>query len=358
MDDTLINVISNFKINGDVTLIKENTTGHINKTFVVFTNKKGYVLQRINNVAFKDVDLLMNNICVVTNYLDSICEETMTVVFTKNGMPYFKTKDNEYFRMFNFVSDSICIEEITNISLVDKEAEAFGKLHKMLSKLDASLLKETIPHFHDTPKRYKDLMFAVNEDKLGRLSTCVEEVNYAKTLENKIDLVMKGLEDETIHYAITHNDPKINNILFDRKTGEVRCVIDLDTMMPGSILFDIGDTFRSLFTGANEDSNDLSLIKVDFEVFRHYVRSYLKEMKNEITPRELELIPYSAFLLAVECGMRFLEDYLRGDIYFRTKYETHNLVRCRTQFKLGREVEQNFDKLSKIVQEEFDNISK
>lgn len=353
MEKHLLEISNRFMIEGEITYLDKYGNGHINKTFLLKTNKKDYILQQINSLAFRDVDLLMNNIFMVTEYIKSLGEESMNIVKTKDGKLYYKANENEYYRMYDFVMNSKCIESIDDLSLVDKDAEAFGKLHKSLAKLDASKLGETIPHFHDTPKRFIDLTNAIKEDNADRLSTCKDEVEYALSLENKIDLVVKGIKEGTINLATTHNDPKINNVLFDEKSGDVRCVIDLDTIMPGSILYDIGDSFRSMFTGANEDNTDLSLLKVNFDIFRHYVHSYLKEMKNVITPRELELIPYSAFLLTVECGIRFLEDYLRGDVYFHTKYETHNLVRCRTQFALGKNIEENFDKLNQIVKEEF-----
>ncbi|MCF0107742.1 MAG: aminoglycoside phosphotransferase family protein [Bacilli bacterium] len=353
MEKHLLEIVNKFQIKGVPNYIEKYGNGHINKTYLLKTDTNDYILQQINSHAFKDVDLLMNNISVVTDYIRSIGQESMTIIKTKDNELYYKAGENEYYRIYDFVMNTKCIESITDISLVDKDAEAFGMLHKNLAKLDASKLGETIPQFHDTPKRYRDLMLAIKEDRVNRLSTCLDEVNYAKTLEDKISLVVDGLKDGSINFATTHNDPKINNVLFDDKTGDVRCVIDLDTIMPGSILYDVGDSFRSLFTGCNESSTDLSLLVVDYDIFRHYVRNYLKEMKDVITPRELELIPYSAFLLTAECGMRFLEDYLKGDVYFAIHSPDENLIRCRTQFALAKDINNNLDKLSKIVEEEF-----
>lgn len=356
MDNLLENVLSNFKIKGEPYYIEKYGNGHINRTYLVKTDTNHYILQKINSIAFKDVDLLMNNIVIVTSYLRSIGEESMTVIYTKDDKSYLKVNDNDYYRVYDFVMNTICIEKIDDISLVDKDACAFGKLHKALAKLDASKLGEVIPHFHDTPRRYLNLMDAIDKDYKNRLSTCLNEVEYAKSIKDDLSKVVDGLKEGTISLATTHNDPKINNVLFDEHSGEVRVVIDLDTIMPGSILYDIGDSFRSMFTGANEDNTDTSLLKVDFDIFTHYVSSYLKEMKDIITPKEVELIPYSAFLLTVECGIRFLEDYLRGDVYFATKYDTHNLVRCRTQFALAKDIVSNYDKLNRIVKDIYQKL--
>ena len=163
--------------------------------------------------------------------------------------------------------------------------------------------------------------------------------------------ITDAIKDGSIPLSVTHNDPKINNVLFDETTNKIRCVIDLDTVMPGSVLYDIGDSFRSLFTGENEDNPDLSLQKVRLDIFKAYIEAYLKEMKDDLTKKEIELIPYSIYLMTIECGMRFLEDYLRGNVYFATTYEEHNLVRARTQIALAKDILNNKEELMKIVNE-------
>lgn len=344
----LFNICSHFKIEGEIKSIEPYGNGHINKTFLVCTNKKRYILQQINTIAFKDVDLLMNNIYLVTDYMRSIKQESMVVIKTKDDNLYYRYEDG-YFRIYEFVEHTSYFDEITDYSLIDKDAEAFAKLHRDLANFDASKLGETILNFHNTPIRYKNFLDAINLDKFDRKKTCLKEIEEFKKYENKLSLIMDGLNDGSIRYCTTHNDPKINNVLFDSENNDVRCVIDLDTIMPGSILFDIGDSLRSLFTGKNEDTENLSSLVVNYEIFEHYVSNYLKINKNIMTKKEIELIPYSAFLLSFECGIRFLEDYLRGDIYFHIKKENHNLLRARTQLALAQNIYNSFDKLAEII---------
>ena len=353
MENQLFEVCKKFQIEGEPYYCEPYGNGHINKTYLLKTDKKDYILQQINSYAFKDVDLLMNNIYTVTEYIRSIGQESMEVVKTNDNKLYYKLDENTYYRIYVFVINSVCYEEISNLELVDKDAQAFGQLHKNLAKLDASKLGETIPHFHDTPKRYNDFLDALNKDVKNRAKNCQKEINFVKSYADKLSFIMDGMKDGSINYATTHNDPKINNVLFDEKTGEVRCVIDLDTIMPGSVLFDVGDSFRSLFTGSNEGSDDLSKLVVNFDIFKHYIHGYLSEMKDVLTPREKELLPYSGFLLTIECGIRFLEDYLRGDVYFHIDTEDKNLKRCRTQLALAENIYQNLDKLNALVQEEL-----
>ncbi|MGI6714088.1 MAG: phosphotransferase enzyme family protein [Bacilli bacterium] len=244
---------------------------------------------------------------------------------------------------------SICYERVDDLKLIYTAGKAFGELHRGLAGFDASKLGETIPQFHDTPKRYRDFLDAKHQDLLARVNTCLPEIAIVESFKDEYGKIMDGIANGEITYAVTHNDPKINNILFEKDGNGIKAVIDLDTIMPGSYLFDFGDALRSLFTGDNEDSEDLDKLVVNFEIFKAYAHGYLSEMLRVLTPREIELLPFSAFLLSIECGMRFLEDYLRGDVYFKTKYPTHNLVRARTQLTLAKNIFHHFDSLKKIV---------
>lgn len=353
MDTKIISISNEFNIEGKVISCEPYGNGHINKTYLLKTDKKDYILQQINSYAFKDVDLLMSNIFIVTNYIKSIGQESMTVVLTKDGKLYFKENDNSYYRVYDFVMNSICYEKIDSVEMLELDGQAFGKLHKDLKGLDASKLGEVIKDFHNTPKRYQNLIDAIDENKINRVASCEKEINFVNQYKDKLSLIVDGLNNKTINFVTTHNDPKINNVLFDAQSGNVRCVIDLDTIMPGSVLYDVGDSFRSLFTKTNEDSTNLDLLKVDYEVFDHYLKGYSKEMKNVLTKTEIDLLPYSAFLLTIECGIRFLEDYIRGDVYFHTAYPEHNLIRARTQLTLAKDIFDNFDKLEKIVKKYF-----
>ena len=351
----LKDIIDNFAVDGEFVSAEPYGNGHINKTFLLSTKETVYILQTINTYAFPDVDMLMNNIHLVTTHMAKKGDEVLEIVPTKDGKLYYKDGDL-YYRIYVFVKNSICHEKIDNVEQIEKAAMAFGNLHKRLADLDASQLGEVIPNFHNKSKRYNDFLEAKNADILGRLKNCKNEAKMIMNFANEYSKIIDGMNDGTIHKTVTHNDPKINNVLFDAETEEVRCVIDLDTVMPGSVLFDFGDALRSLFTGDNEDSEDLELLKVDDEIYTHYLKGYLKEMKGTLTPREIELLPFSAFLLTIECGMRFLEDYLKGDVYFHTAYETHNLVRARTQITLAADIYENIPRLNKITQKVLKSI--
>ncbi len=342
-------IINEFDLGSDLKEYRPIGNGHINTTLLFITkDEKKYILQEINTVAFKDVDGLMSNIYGVTNFLREKGQRSLEVIETKDNKLYFKD-NSKYYRVYKFIDSAVTYEGIDDLNIVYKAAKAFGKLHKTLKEYDASLLVETIPHFHDTEKRYQDFLSAVKEDKLNRVNTCLKEIEFFKKHSNEYSKVVNGIKEGKIANAVTHNDPKINNVMFDKNSGELVAVIDLDTIMPGSYLYDFGDAIRSLFTGEYEDSKDLSKINIRFDVFEAYVKGYLEEMKDSLTECEKSLLSFSVFLLASEIAMRFLEDYLRGDIYFHTDYPEHNLIRARTQIKLADEIYNSFDKLDAIV---------
>ena len=237
--------------------------------------------------------------------------------------------------------------------MVFKAAQSFGQFHKTLKGFNAAELGEVIPNFHNTYHRYVNLLNAIDEDKLDRVKECRKEIDLIKKLQEHYDVITSGIKNGEIHLVVTHNDPKINNVLFDKATDNFRAVIDLDTIMPGSYLYDFGDALRSLFTGENEDSEDLSLLVVDFEKFEAYTKGYLSEMKHILNKKDIELLPFSAFLLTIECGIRFLEDYIRGDVYFRIHKDKHNLIRARTQLTLAQNIINNIDKMNSIVKNEL-----
>ncbi|MDE7214024.1 MAG: aminoglycoside phosphotransferase family protein, partial [Anaeroplasmataceae bacterium] len=241
--------------------------------------------------------------------------------------------------------------KVTDKKVFYNSGKAFGEFQNHLASFDASLLSETIPNFHNTPKRYLDFEVALKEDKFNRAKDCKDEIEFILNRKDTLSQVVEGLNDGSIPLRVTHNDTKLNNILMDEKTHQARAVIDLDTIMPGSMLYDFGDSIRFGASTAAEDEKDLNKVHFDTELFEAYARGFCEAVYKSITPRELELLPYSAYLLTTECGMRFLTDYLSGDTYFATKYPEHNLVRTRTQLKLAGEIEKNIKKLQAIVQE-------
>lgn len=350
MSKELFAIARGFKLKGEVVDIFPYGEGHINVTYYVKTTEKPYILQKINNYVFKDVDLLMNNINAVTKFLKSKGQESLEIVPTLDNKLYLTDKSG-YYRVYVFVENSICYQKPENLDLVRSAGESFGRLHQSLNDFPVDQIGEVIPKFHDTEKRFNDFCDAFSKASEEKKNKAKEEINFVLSHQETYGAVNKALKNGEVLMRVTHNDTKINNVLFDATTGKFRCVIDLDTIMPGSMLYDVGDAFRSMFSGSNEDAKNLDLLHVDFDVYKTYIEAYLGKMKNDLTKKEIELIPFSIYLLTIECGMRFLEDYLRGNVYFATKYEEHNLVRCRTQIAIAKDVLKNMEKLNKITEE-------
>lgn len=345
----IIKIFSQFLPNETFVFYKRYGNGHINSTYLMMSKKyELFVLQKINKYVFKDIDALMNNICEVTNHLKNKNVESIQMLKAKNGK-YYAENDNEYFRMYRFMDYTMTFEKADGLNTVRNAAQAFGKFHNCLSDLDANKLVETIPHFHDTPKRYNDLLNAIEKDKCNRVKNVKNEIETIRKYENLLSLITNGLESGEVKYHITHNDPKINNALFNEKTRKFHSIIDLDTVMPGSVLYDFGDALRSLFTGDKEDSTNYKEVTGDYEVYKAYLEAYYKETNSFLTKREKELFPYAPFILSIECGIRFLEDYLKGDVYFHTTRDKQNLDRARTQINLAESIILNIDKYKEIT---------
>ena len=338
-----------FRLLGEVTDIRPYGEGHINLTLLVTTTEKRYILQKMNTRVFPDPDSLMKNICGVTEHLRSRGIETLNVVPTKSGAPFLK--DEECFRVYEFIENTVTYQQVTDKKVFFNSGKAFGEFQNYLSEFDASGLTETIPHFHDTPKRFQDFLTAFKEDKCGRAKDCAEEIEFILSRKDTYGDAAKALNDGSLPLRVTHNDTKLNNILMDAKTKEARAVIDLDTVMPGSMLYDFGDSIRFGASTAAEDEKDLTKVHFDIELFEAYAKGYCGAVKDSITDKEKELLPYGSYLMTMECGMRFLADYLAGDTYFAIKYDDHNLVRSRTQLRLAAEMEKSFSEMKKIVAE-------
>lgn len=337
-----------FRLEGEVTDICPYGEGHINLTLLVTTTKKRYIMQKMNTRVFTDPDSLMRNICGVTEHLRARGIETLEVIPTKEGKPFLK--GGECYRVYAFIENTVTYQQVTDKRVFFNSGKAFGEFQNYLAEFDASKLTETIPHFHDTPKRFDDFLAALKEDKFGRAKECREEIDFLLARKDTYSKATDGLANGTLPLRVTHNDTKLNNILMDAETDRARAVIDLDTIMPGSMLYDFGDSIRFGASTAAEDEKDLSRVHFDIGLFEAYAQGYCGAVKDSITEAEKELLPYGAYLMTVECGMRFLMDYLSGDTYFATKYEGHNLVRCRTQLALAGEMEKSFAEMGKIVE--------
>lgn len=329
--------------------------GHINKTYVTATSPR-LIIQEINTGIFKNPEAMMENILSVTAHISKKLEAegkdksryTLTVAPTADGKPFIEI-DGKFFRAYLFIEDSVCYDLVTPETL-EKAGFAFGAFQSYLADFPAETLSEVIPDFHNTPARFETFLSSVEKDVKGRAKEDAEEIAFFRAHEAFMRTVTDRLADGRIPLAVTHNDTKINNILFDAKTGDALAVIDLDTVMPGSRLYDFGDALRTGAATAAEDEEELSLVSFDEAKFEGFTRGYLRAVGDALTEEELKLLPESALLLTIECGMRFLTDDLDGDVYFRTHKERHNLIRARNQIKQAKEIERLLPRLHAIVE--------
>ncbi|MDO5023119.1 MAG: aminoglycoside phosphotransferase family protein [Eubacteriales bacterium] len=347
------NACFEFKTHGTPVSCERYGNGHINETYLVITDTgTWYILQKINHNVFKDVAGLMHNISSVTKHLYSQTPDprrVLTIVEPKSGGTYIQDSEG-YWRMYVFVTDSICLERPESPKDFFSSAVAFGAFQNQLSGFDAASLNETIKDFHNTPRRFLNLKKAIEEDKLGRAKTCQREIDFCMQREEICSFMTDLLDKGELKLRVTHNDTKLNNVMLDSKTREPLCVIDLDTVMPGLAANDFGDSIRFGASTAKEDEEDLSKVNMSLELYESYTKGFLQECKQALNEREIETLPMGALLMTHECGMRFLTDYLEGDTYFRIHRPDHNLIRCRTQFKLVEDMEHKMGDMQKITE--------
>ena len=340
--------------------------GHINDTFCVYTQTAEgdcvrYILQRMSAAAFKHPDQLMQNIVGVTDYLRDLIEknggdaarETMTVLRTKNGAAYFTDSEGGAWRVYPFVENTLCLQKAETPELFYASAKAFGNFQRMLKDYPADTLFETIEKFHDTENRLANFEKALAADKLGRAKDCAPEIAFVKAHAADCSVALEALRAGRLPLRVTHNDTKLNNILIDKDTGEGICVIDLDTVMPGLSINDFGDSIRFGANHSAEDERDLSKVNFDLPLFDIYTKGFLEGAAGTLTDAEKEYLPWGAKLMTLECGIRFLTDYLEGDTYFKIHRDGQNLDRCRTQFKLVRDMEARWDEMAAVVKKIF-----
>jgi cytochrome c556 len=352
-------ITDKFDFNGTFVSCKEFGSGHINQTYIVVyatdNGEQKYILQQINDNVFKNVDSLMNNVFAVTSYLRKMIEkaggdpdrETLHYIKTKDGKKYYVGDNGSYYRAYIFVKNSVSYDSVDCPEIFKSSGIAFGRFQKMLADFDADTLVETIPHFHDTRWRYEnEFLPAIENNKSGRLDTCIKEVEAFKARAND----MGKLVDMNLPLRVTHNDTKLNNVMFDADTNECVCVIDLDTVMPGLALYDFGDSIRFGASTASEDEADLDKVEMDIDYFKAYAQGFLSEAGDTLTSSEKDNLAFASKLMTLECGMRFLTDYINGDTYFRVKYPEHNLVRARNQLKLVCDMEDKMNEMEKIIQ--------
>lgn len=336
-------------------------SGHINDTFRTVYEVGGrdvrYIHQRINDHVFKNVPALMENIGRVTRHQRSKYEgagerdldrRVLSLIPTTGGSDFFQDSDGGYWRTYRYIEQSRSVDAVEHTGQAFEAARAFGEFQSQLADLPVRL-HETIPGFHHTRFRFESLAAAVSADPLNRAAGARAEIEFAMAREELVDVVTGLMACGDLPVRVTHNDTKLNNVLFDRSTGRGLCVIDLDTVMPGSVLYDFGDMVRSITSPVAEDEPDVSLVKMNINCFEALVQGYLETASGFLTQREKELLPFSGKLICFEIGLRFLADYLVGDTYFKTQREGQNLDRCRRQFALLRSVEEQMDAMQTIV---------
>lgn len=355
-------IVGRFQLEGTPVDAKPYGCGHINDTYCVCCEREGkpqrrYILQRVNHQVFKDVPALMENMINVTSFLRKQViaaggnpdRECLTLIPTVDGAFYTVDPDGNYWRAFIFIENAITFQTVGKPEHFYYSACAFGKFQRLLADYPSETLHETIPNFHNTASRYRDFEAAVAANASGRADEAAEEIAFVRARKDDTGVLVGMLERGELPLRVTHNDTKLNNVMLDDVTGKPVAVIDLDTVMPGLSLYDFGDSIRFGSNPAAEDEKDLSKVYCDLNLFEQYVKGFLEECGSMLTPNEIKMLPFSAKMMTLECGMRFLADHIAGDTYFKIHREGHNLDRCRTQFKLVADMEEKMEQMNTIV---------
>lgn len=348
-------VLSRFALSGAPVSLERFGNGHINGTqLVVCEGGARYILQKINTNVFRRPEALMRNIELVTEHLRRKVSDprgVLRLVFTRDGKS-FAIESGEYWRVYESVEGSVCYESATS-ELFYESAVAFGRFQNQLADFPAERLAETIPRFHDTPDRYAAFHRAVTDNAAGRASDVQREIDFVLAREDFSHTLTDMQAAGELPLRVTHNDTKINNVLFDEKTNKALCVVDLDTVMPGLSVNDFGDAIRFGASTAAEDERDLSRVQFDLGLFETYVKGYLSTCGASLTKAEKAMLPTGAKMMTLECGMRFLADHLAGDVYFHVSRAGQNLDRARTQFCLLGQMETHWARMHQIVELAF-----
>ena len=364
----LVDILSQFNIDGTLESEVPKTNGNINKTFIVTYNENGlrkkYLLQKINTNVFVEPHKLMKNINLVTKFIakklavsGDTFHQPLNVILTKDGKYLYTVKnmagEKQYYRMYNYIENSISYDNVNDPKIVENAGKAFGNFQKMLADYATDEIEETIPDFHNTLVRYKKFINDVKMDASGRADDVSKEILFVLKREDDCSVIVDSIRKGQIPERIIHNDTKVNNVMFDKDTGKFLTVIDLDTVMPGYVGYDYGDGIRSAAAFVKEDDPDFSKVGLNMELFKAYTDGYLSEVSPYLLQSEVNLLGESIKVITLELGMRFLNDYINGDTYFKTDYPEHNLVRARNQFKLVEDIERKEDEINDYIQKVY-----
>ncbi len=361
MTRDLSGILRHFSVEGAYLEAHPYGCGHINDTYAVYVQNgagvRRYVLQRINDYVFKDPAALMENVVRVTQHLrqkivtagGDVRRETLNLIPTTTGNAFYVDPCGNYWRGYLFVEGAQTYENVERMEHIYNAAKAFGRFQRRLSDFPADQLHEVIPDFHHTRKRFETFVSAVEADPVNRAATVKQEIAAIEARAEETTVLVDLQASGELPVRVTHNDTKFNNVMIDDETGEGICVIDLDTVMPGLALYDFGDAVRSATNRAPEDEPDASRVYMDLDVYEHLTHGYLGAARDFLTPAEIEYLPFAAKLMTLENGIRFLTDYLQGDVYFKIRREHHNRDRCRNQLQLVRDMEAHFAEMMRIV---------
>lgn len=347
--------IFRFPIDGSPVGCEEIRRGHVNKTYLITTDTSArYILQNVNTYAFPRIDVIMDNVAAISRHLAAKGggkRAMIRYIDTLAGERWYDDGRGGAWRLYRYVDNSVSFDRPEDDGMFFECAGAFGSFLNALSDFPAERLEETIENFHHTPERFRQLREAAEENAAGRLDAVRGEIGFVLEREETASLLQRMREDGTLPLRVTHNDTKLNNVLFDADTHKAICVIDLDTVMPGLAAYDFGDAIRAGASGAADDEKALSRISLDLKLFRAFTRGYLGACPC-LTAAEIDSLCLGAWTMTLECGSRFLADYLMGDRYFSVAYPEHNLDRARAQLALAADMEKKRDEMCRIVREE------
>ena len=351
-----------FRMPGDYVSHAPCGHGHINDTYEVRVNQAGtavrYILQRINHTIFTRPDLVMENIHRVTTHIadklhearaTDVYRRVLTLVPCRDGRRWHEDTNGNHWRAYLYVEGAEAHSHVNSTALAEEAAKSFGRFQHLLADLPLPRLADTIPDFHHTRSRYDTLMLAAEENRAGRRGQVEDALDWCRSHESMVDRLLDGLASGLLPERITHNDTKINNVMIDHHTGEGICVMDLDTVMPGLVLYDFGDLVRTTAISTAEDEQDTSLVQMRLPMFEALVRGYLSSARSFLTGAEIDHLAFSGKLITFETGLRFLTDYLNGDLYFKTRHPEHNLERFRVQAKLVESIERQQSAMEEVV---------
>jgi hypothetical protein len=357
MHKDILFIANQFNIQGSVSEYHAITTGHINDSYLIRTDQSltGYFLQWINSYIFKDVEGLMKNIEIVTNHLSKKNESSesnesrvLELILTYSGSTYYLDDEGEYWRMYRNIPGTHVYDFVENEHIAYEGGKAFGRFMSDLADLPAELLTETIPDFHNMEIRIRNFQASVAANPFNRKKYVLEEIAFVEKRAEEMLRIPQMIREGILPKRITHNDTKFNNILFNESNKAI-CIVDLDTVMPGSILFDFGDAIRTGANTAFEDEKDLEKVNINLPIFEAYTKGFIEATKLSLHATEIDMLAFSARFMTFIIGLRFLTDYIDGDPYFRTNYPEHNLDRARVQFRLIESMEDQAGKMEEII---------